>query len=42
MKVKIKKLNQDAKIPFKTYDSDFCYDVVAISRNKISRNKASY
>lgn len=42
MKVKIKKLNQDAKIPFKTYDSDFCYDVVAISRNKISRNVYEY
>lgn len=29
--VKVKKLHKDAKIPFKKYDRDFCYDVVATS-----------
>ena len=42
MKIKIKKLNQDAKIPFKTYDSDFCYDVVAISRKKVAKHVYEY
>lgn len=31
MEVKIKKLDENAVVPFKTYDSDFCYDVVAVS-----------
>ena len=35
MKVKIKKLNSNAKIPTKAHDSDFCYDVYAISRKRI-------
>lgn len=42
MKVKIKKLNSKAKIPFKTYDSDFCYDVVATSRKKVADNVYEY
>ena len=33
MKVKVKKLNDNAVIPFKTYDDDFCYDVVAVSED---------
>lgn len=31
MKVKIKKLHPDAKLPVKKYGSDFCYDVYACS-----------
>ena len=42
MKVKVKKLNKEATIPFKTYDSDFCYDVVAISRKKVARHVYEY
>jgi hypothetical protein len=26
MKVKVKKLNENAVIPFKTHKEDFCYD----------------
>lgn len=36
MKVKIKKLNDKAVVPFKKYDSDFCYDVVATSCKEIA------
>lgn len=35
MKVKIKKLNPNAKIPTKAHDSDFCYDVYATSCEEI-------
>lgn len=35
MKVKIKKLHPDAKIPTKVHESDFCYDVYAVSRKRI-------
>ena len=42
MKVKVKKLNKEATIPFKTYDSDFCYDVVATSRKKVAHNVYEY
>ena len=31
MKVKVKKLNEKAVIPFKKHESDFCYDLVATS-----------
>ena len=31
IEVKVKKLHKDAKIPFKKFDRDFCYDVVATS-----------
>lgn len=36
MKVKIKKLNPNAKIPTKVHDSDFCYDVYAISKKRVA------
>ena len=35
MKVKIKKLHSDAKIPTKAHESDFCYDVYAVSRKRV-------
>ena len=42
MKVKIKKLNENAVIPFKTYEKDFCYDVVAVSEEEIAPNVWKY
>lgn len=42
MKVKIKKLHEDAVIPFKAYDKDFCYDVVAVSEEEIAPNVWRY
>ena len=42
MRVKIKKLHKDAVIPFKTYQSDFCYDVVAVSEEEIAPNVWKY
>ena len=38
MKVKIKKLNKDAVVPFKARPGDFCYDVVAVSEEEIAPN----
>lgn len=42
MKVKVKKLSKDAVIPFKKYDSDFCYDCVAVSEEEIAPNVWKY
>ena len=42
MEVKIKRLNKDAVIPFKTYPSDFCYDVVAVSEEEVAPNVWKY
>lgn len=42
MKVKIKKLHKNAKVPFKTYANDFCYDVVATSRVEVAPNVYKY
>ena len=42
MEVKVKKLNKDAVIPFKTYDKDFCYDVVATSCEEVAPNVYKY
>ena len=42
MKVNIKKLHKDAVVPFKTYDSDFCYDLVAVSEEEIAPNVWKY
>lgn len=42
MKVKVKKLNENAVIPFKTYDKDFCYDVVAVSEEEVAPNIWKY
>ena len=42
MKVKIKKLHNNACIPSKTYPNDFCYDCVAISEEEIAPNVWKY
>lgn len=42
MKVKIKKLNPNAVIPFKKHKEDFCYDVVATSKEKIAPRTYKY
>ena len=42
MKVLVKKTNENAVIPFKHYDSDFCYDVTAISEEEIAPNVWKY
>lgn len=42
MNVKIKKLNENAVIPFKTYEKDFCYDCVAVSEEEIAPNVWKY
>lgn len=42
MKVKVKKLNDDAVIPFKTHKEDFCYDCVATSCEEIAPNVYKY
>lgn len=42
MFVKVKKLNEKAEIPFKTYDEDFCYDCIATSCEEIAPNVYKY
>ena len=42
MEVKIKKIHPDAVTPYKTYPSDFCYDVVAVSEEEIAPNVWKY
>lgn len=42
MEVKIKKLHENAVVPFKAYDKDFCYDVVAVSEEEIAPNVWKY
>ena len=42
MKVKIKKLSENAVIPFKKHDGDFCYDLVATSCEEIAPNVYKY
>lgn len=42
MQVKIKKLNENAVIPYKTYDKDFCYDCVAVSEEEVAPNVWKY
>ena len=42
MKVKVKKLHENAVIPYKTYSKDFCYDVVATSCKEIAPNIYAY
>ena len=42
MNILFKKLHEDAVIPFKTYDRDFCYDCVAVSKEYIGENKIKY
>lgn len=42
MKVKVKKIVENAIMPSKTYDEDFCYDVVATSCEEIAPNVYKY
>ena len=42
MRVKVKKLHEDAVIPSKTYANDFCYDCVAVSEEEIAPNVWKY
>jgi dUTP pyrophosphatase len=42
LKVKVKKTNERATIPFKTYREDFCYDVNAVSCEEIAPNVYKY
>lgn len=42
MIVKLKRLHEDAVIPFKTYDGDFCYDMVAVSEKEVAPNVWEY
>lgn len=42
MEVLLKKLHKSASIPRKAYESDFCYDCVAISEEEIAPNVWKY
>lgn len=42
MEVKIKKLNPNAVVPFKTYEKDFCYDCIATSCEEVAPNVYKY
>lgn len=42
MKVKIKKLVEGTVLPYKKYDEDFCYDVVATSCEEVAPNVYKY
>lgn len=42
MEVKVKKIENNAVIPYKSFDKDFCYDVVATSCEEIAPNIFSY
>ncbi len=42
MNVKIKILDEKAQVPFKTHQSDFCYDLVATSEEEIAPNVWKY
>lgn len=42
VKVNIKSLNEKAVMPYKTYDKDFCYDVVATSCEEVAPNVYKY
>jgi dUTP pyrophosphatase len=42
MKVKFKRLNENAVMPKKAHESDFCYDIVATCCEKIAPNVYKY
>ena len=42
MKVKVKKLVEGAKLPEKTYGSDFCYDCYATSVEEVAKDTYKY
>lgn len=42
MRVRVKKLDDSAVVPYKKHDGDFCYDVVATSCEEIAPNVYKY
>lgn len=42
MRIKLLKYHPDAVIPFKKHDSDFCYDLVAVSEEEVAPNVWKY
>lgn len=42
MKVKVKKISEGAVVPYKKYEEDFCYDVVATSCEEVAPNVYKY
>ena len=42
MNIKFKRYNENAVIPQKAYDKDFCYDLVAVSEEEIAPNVWKY
>lgn len=42
IKIKLKKLHEDAKLPYKAKEGDFCYDVYAVSEEEVSPNVWRY
>lgn len=42
MKVKVKKISEGAVLPYKKYQPDFCYDVVATSCEEVAPNVYKY
>lgn len=42
MKIKIKKINPDAKLPTKAKEGDLCYDVWAVSEEEVAPNVWRY
>ena len=42
MKIKIKKLVEEAKLPYKKHDDDFCYDLYATSVEEVSPGVLRY
>jgi dUTP pyrophosphatase len=42
MKVKVKKISEGAVLPYKKYNEDFCYDVVATSCEEVAPNVYKY
>ena len=42
MKVKVKKISNKAVLPYKKYNPDFCYDVVATSCEEVAPNVYKY
>ena len=42
MEVKMKRYHEDARVPEKAYNKDFCYDVYAVSEEEIAPNVWKY
>jgi dUTP pyrophosphatase len=42
MKVRVKKISEGAVLPYKKYQPDFCYDVVATSCEEVAHNVYKY